>query len=189
MKRKKPFHVKKRRILFSKGPVCWVDCTISMPDGRAISRQILEHPGAVVMIPQIRPGCYLLIRQFRFAARDWLWEFPAGGIERGESLKAAATRELIEECGVRPRRLTPLVHFYPTPGISGEIMYLYLAEDLVPEYAAGDEDEAIEKREFSLAEIGAMIRQGKIIDGKTLLGFCTLAHLGFGKGRPQKRKS
>ena len=176
MKSKRTFRVKRRRVIFSKGPIHLVDCAVQMPDGRILSRQVLEHPGAVVIIPKIRRGRYFLIRQFRFATRDWLWEFPAGGVESGESLKQAARRELIEECGLRPRRLTKLVQFYPTPGISGEIMHLYLAEDLVPDHAEGDEDEAIRKREFSLGEIGTMIRRGVIRDAKTIVGFFYLAY-------------
>ncbi len=169
MKNKK-FSVKTRKVVFSKGPIHLVDCEVKMPDGRILSRQIIEHPGAVVIIPEIKRGRYLLIRQFRFAARSWLWEWPAGGIELKESLKYAAARELMEETGYRPRKLKKLIAFYPTPGISSEMMHVYLAQDLVPEKAQGDEDEEIEVREFSLAEILRMVGQGKIKDAKTLLG-------------------
>ena len=162
--------VKKRKVIFSKGPIHLVDCDVLMPSGKSLSRQILEHPGAVVIIPKIGPGRYLLIRQFRFAAKDWLWEFPAGGVEPGESLKKAAGRELVEETSFRPRRLQKLFQFYQTPGISGEIMHLYLAEDLVPDYACGDEDEEIEVSQFSLKELEQMIKRGKICDAKTILG-------------------
>ena len=176
MKKTKRYRVKTRRVIFSKGPIHLVDCEVEMPSGRTLSRQILEHPGAVVILPRTRRGRFLLVRQFRFAARDWLWEFPAGGIEPGESLKAAAQRELREECGFRPRRLKKLVRFYPTPGISGEIMVLFLAEGLVADPAAGDEDEVIEQKEFTLAQIGRMIRTGRIIDAKTILGYFYLKH-------------
>lgn len=169
--KKKRFHVKKRRVVFSKGPIHLVDCEVKMPSGRVLSRQVLEHPGAVVIIPEVKPGRYILIRQFRFAARDWLWEWPAGGIESGESLKKAASRELTEEIGQKPSTLRQLVKFYPTPGVSGEIMYLFLARGLKPEFAACDEDEEIEVKEFSLREIERMIQNGKICDAKTILGF------------------
>ena len=168
---KKSFHVKKRKVVFSKGPIHLVDCDIKMPDGKVLSRQILEHPGAVVIIPQTENNRFYLIRQFRFAARKWLWEFPAGGIEPGENLRQAASRELIEECGYKPSRLKPLIKFYPTPGISGEIMYLFLASGLKSAYAKGDEDEVIEKKEFSLAQISKMIDRGAIVDAKTILGY------------------
>lgn len=167
---KRTFKVKKRKLIFSKGPIHLVDCEVRMPSGKILSRQILEHPGAVVIIPKAGPGKYWLIRQFRFAAKDWLWEFPAGGVEPGESLRQSAARELAEETGFWPRRLKKLFWFYPTPGISGEIMYLYLADDLVPDVRPGDEDEEIEKKAFTLPQMERMFRQGKICDAKTILG-------------------
>lgn len=172
----KKFEVLKRRLIFSKGPIHLVDCDVRMPSGRILSRQILEHPGAVVVIPKIRADRYILIRQFRFAAKNWLWEFPAGGIEKGESFKQAAARELAEETGLKPRKLKLLCQFFPTPGISGEIMYLYLAEQLIPAKAQKDEDEELEVAEFSLAQITRMIRGGEICDAKTILGYFYLKY-------------
>lgn len=169
MKNKK-FNVTARKIVFSKGPIHLVDCDVRMPNGMMLSRQIIEHPGAVVIIPEIKKGKYLLIRQFRFAARSWLWEWPAGGIEPRESLKKAAARELMEETGYYPRKLRKITDFYPTPGISSEVMHLYLAQHLIPKTAAGDADEDIEVAEFSLFEIKKMIKRGLIRDAKTLLG-------------------
>ena len=166
--------MKKKRIIYSRGRIHLVDCEVRMPSGLKLSRQIIEHPGAVVMIPQIGPDRYLLIRQFRFAARGWLWEWPAGGVDKGEPLAAAARRELAEETGFWPRKLKRLFSFYPTPGISSEIMHLYLASDLIPRKAQGDEDEEIEVREFSRSQIRSMIQRGAIRDGKTLLGFLSL---------------
>ncbi|OGW80591.1 MAG: hypothetical protein A2Z83_06620 [Omnitrophica bacterium GWA2_52_8] len=168
------YRVLRKKTIFSKGPIHLVDCDIRMPSGKKLSRQILEHAGAVVILPRIAPSRYLLIRQFRFAAGTWIWEFPAGGIEKGEGLVRSANRELMEETGYRAGRWKRLIHFYPTPGISAEIMYLYLAEDLHPQKAAGDEDEEIEVHSFTLKEIGNMVRQGKIIDAKTILGYYLL---------------
>ncbi|HLD50178.1 MAG TPA: NUDIX hydrolase [bacterium] len=172
---KKKFKVKKRKVIFSKGPVCLVDCEVRMPSGKILSRQILEHNGAVVIIPKAGRDRYILVRQFRFAAGDWLWEFPAGGIEPGEPAREAAARELAEETGFRPKRLKKLFRFFPTPGISGEIMYLFLGENLVPDLREGDEDEEIEKKEFSLVQMERMARNGKIRDAKTILGIFYLS--------------
>jgi len=177
--------VKKRKVVFSKGPIHLVDCDVTLPavnrKGKRevikISRQIIEHPGAVVVIPQIGSNRYLLIRQFRFAARDWLWEWPAGGIERGESLRMTARRELMEEAGYMPRQLKKVLSFYPTPGISSEVMHLFLAQNLVSKKAEGDEDERIEVREFTFSQIGQMIKKGRICDGKTILGYLLLKDL------------
>ena len=147
-----------------------------MPNGRLLSRQILEHPGAVVVIPKTKEGQFILVRQFRFAAGNWLWEFPAGGIEKGESIRRAAARELSEEICLAPRRLKELLRFYPTPRISGEIMYLYLAEGLYVKQGKCDEDEEFTVKAFSLSEIGRMIRRGRIVDGKTMLGYACLKY-------------
>lgn len=170
-KKSKKFSVKTRKVIFSKGPIHLVDCDVRLPDGLKLSRQIIEHPGAVVIIPQTGPDRYLLIRQFRFAARAWLWEWPAGGIEPGENIRLTARRELAEEAGFWPRKLKLLFSFYPTPGISSEVMHLFLGQDLTVRKEDGDEDERIEVREFSLTQIGRMITKGQICDGKTLLGY------------------
>ncbi len=169
------FTIHSRKVVFSKGPVTLVDCEVSTLGGKRLSRQILEHLGAVVIIPKTAKGKYILVRQFRFAAKDWLWEFPAGGLERGENLVNAAKRELMEEVGYYPKKIRKLTEFYPTPGICGEVMYLYLAESLIPRRAVQDDDEEIETGEFTLKEIGQMIRRKKIRDAKTMIGyFCLL---------------
>lgn len=170
----KSYRVTHRKVIFSKGPIHLVDVDVQMGSGKKLSRQILEHAGAVVIIPRLGKDRYLLIRQFRFAARDWLWEWPAGGIEKGETLRQAARRELMEEAGYCPRKLTKLIQFYPTPGVSGEIMYLFLAEQLERRTARGDADEEIEVGVFRLEEIRKMIQRGRIIDAKTILGYYLL---------------
>jgi len=125
----------------------------------------------VVIVPKAASGKFVLVRQYRFPLAKYLWEFPAGGREAGESFRAAAKRELMEEIGMRPGRLRKITAFFPTPGISGEEMHMFLAADLKPAFAQKDEDEEFEVKEFSLSEIGRMIRQGVIRDGKTVIGF------------------
>ncbi len=165
------FKILSREVVYQKGPITLVDCKVAMPNGMKLSRQILEHPGAVVIIPKLDRDKFVLIRQFRFAAKDWLYEFPAGGIEKGENLKKAASRELMEEIGYRPGKLKKVIEFYPTPGICAEVMHIYLAEDLKPQTAEADEDEDIETFEVNLAQIGRMIKTGKIKDAKTIISY------------------
>ena len=168
---KPKFTVVSRKIVFGKGPIRVLDCKIRLPSKRLISRQILDHPGSVVIIARTAHNRYLMVRQFRFAAKRWLWEFPAGGVEKWESFKAAASRELIEETGFRAGKMSKLMRFYPSPGISSECMHLFMASKLTPAYAKGDEDEEISVGSFSPKQIRRMIFDGEIIDAKTIAGF------------------
>ena len=168
---KNKYQVFDKKVLFSKGPICLVDCKVRTPFGKVLSRQVLEHPGCVVIIPRTASGKYILVRQYRFPLEKHLWEFPAGGKEPGETFPQAAKRELMEEIGMRPKKLKKLLEFYPTPGVSGEKMHVFLAWGLEPAVAQKDEDEDIELGTFSLLEIQQMIRRGEIADGKTLIGF------------------
>ncbi|MBU9889280.1 MAG: NUDIX hydrolase [Candidatus Omnitrophica bacterium] len=168
---RRTYRVSKKKVIFSKGPIRLVDCKVRTPQGKVLSRQILTHPGCVVIIPRTASGKYVLVRQYRFPLGKYLWEFPAGGREPGESFPAAACRELTEEIGMRPRCLRKLTAFFPTPGVSGEEMHMFLASDLRPATAPKDEDEDFELGEFSLSEIEGMIRKRKVRDGKTIVGF------------------
>lgn len=168
---KKQYRVFNKKVIFSKGPIRLIDCKVRTPHGKVLSRQVLEHPGCVVIIPRTAAGKYILVRQYRFPLEKHLWEFPAGGKEPGESFPAAAKRELREEIGMNPRGLKKLLAFYPTPGVSGERMHVFLAWDLHPQEAEKDEDEDFEVRPFSLREIKQMIARGRIVDGKTLIGY------------------
>ena len=170
----KKVRVLKKRTLMQLNRSLLVECHLQVGDQRLI-RQSIEHPGCVVIIPQLGRDRFLLVKQYRYAARGWMWEFPAGGIEKGESILSAAKRELAEEAGFAAGSIKKLLAFYPTPGISEEKMHLFLAKNLKPAYAEKDDDEEFEIREFSLKEIGTMIQAGKIEDGKTIIGYFLLA--------------
>ncbi len=137
-----------------------------------MKRELLKHPGAVVLIPVLPDKRLVLIRQLRVATGKWIWEFPAGTLEKGESPHRCADRELQEETRWKPGRLKKVLEFYPTPGISTEIMHLYVADRLMRVGAvARDPDEEIKVQNFNLSQVERMIRRGIIIDGKTILGF------------------
>ena len=174
---RKEYKVFQKKVIFSKGPIRLVDCKVRTPQGKVLSRQILEHPGCVVIIPRTDQGKYVLVRQYRFPLEKHLWEFPAGGKESGETFPQAARRELMEEIGMRPGKLKKISEFYPTPGVSGEKMHVFLATKLCPAVAPKDEDEDFELGIFSLPEIGQMIRNGTVVDGKTLIGYFYLKNL------------
>jgi len=137
---------------------------------KLVTRELVEHPGAVVIVPYAGKDHLLLIKQFRYAARGDLWEIPAGTLEKGEAPLACAKRELEEETGFLARKWTFLTRFFPAPGISNELMTLYRAENLSPGKKNLDHDEWIEHEIFSVREAKRMIRRGQIRDGKTIAG-------------------
>ena len=140
------------------------------PGGVAVTREVVEHPGSVVVIPRLPNGHVILIRQFRYPARKPLWELVAGSMEPGESAVRAARRELREETGYRAGSLKRLLSFYSSPGFLTEQMHLVEARDLTLSTAEPEDDERIEVAEFSKSQIDRLLRDKKIIDGKTLVG-------------------
>ena len=144
------------------------------PSGFEIRRSIVRHNGSAVMMAVDDRRRILLVRQYRLPANAYLWELPAGRLDPGEKPLQAAKRELIEETGCRARKWKKLVSFYPSPGYVGEKMTIFLATDLTEGEAQPMEDERIECRWFSPAEINRMLRSGKIVDGKTMIGYLYL---------------
>ena len=136
------------------------------------------HRGSVVIVPRLPDGRLILVRQYRHAVKETLWELVAGGMERGETPRQSARRELLEETGFRARVLKPLLEFYPSPGILSEKMHLVEASDLTPSKGQPDADERIEVGFFTVSQVVKMIRNNEIRDGKTLVGILLL----FGGG-------
>jgi len=140
------------------------------PGGITTTREVVSHPGSVVVLPRLADGSVLLVRQFRYAIGRSLWELVAGAIDPGESVRAAALRELTEETGYSARSLRPLLRFYPSPWFLTERMHLIEATGLTFSKAQPEPDERIRVGRFGLAELRKMLRTGKIVDGKTLIG-------------------
>lgn len=168
---KKAFRVISRKTVF-RGYVSELDVLkIQTASGRRVERELIRHRGAVIVIPRLPDGRLILIRQLRIATGGNIWEFPAGTLEKGEEIARCAARELEEETGWRAGRLKRLTQFYPTPGISNEVMYLFLGDDLKKGKMKLDPDEELQCRIFPPAQIERMIQNRRIIDGKTILGF------------------
>jgi len=138
--------------------------------GKLITLKFLATKDAVVVLPVLPDGRIVLIKQFRHAVDSELFELPAGGIEKGEQPLAAAYRELREETGYQADSLEELVNFFPSPGITTEKMFLYLAR--VSQQTAQDLDdgEEIDIFAFTLDEALKMVQTGDIQDGKTIVG-------------------
>jgi len=143
------------------------------PSGFDIKRSIVRHMGSAVMMAVDERSRILLVRQFRLPAEKYLWELPAGRLDEGENALQAARRELREETGYKARTWKRLASFWPSPGYVGEKMTIFLATDLTEGQAEPMDDERIECRWFTRKEMDEMIRDGKIEDGKTMIGFLT----------------
>src|SRR5688500_15876079 len=134
------------------------------------SREIVRHPGAVVIVPLLDDGRVCLIRNWRVSVRQTLIELPAGTLEPPEPPQAAAARELAEETGYSAARIELVHHFYPAPGILDEKMHLFLAGGLTPGSPRREAGEEIENLLLPLDEAVALIFRGEIRDAKTLVG-------------------
>lgn len=140
------------------------------PTGVRTTREMITHPGSVVVLPVLPDGRILLIQQYRYAARQFLWELVAGRMDEGETPIEGAARELKEETGYHAKRLKIFLEFFPTPGFLEEKMYLLLAEGLTPGKAEPDEDEKIMARAYTRKQLEEMLRKGKLRDAKTIAG-------------------
>lgn len=147
------------------------------PDGEPFERDIVHHPGAVSAVPVLADGTVVLIRQYRAALDEDLLEIPAGKRDvAGEEPAVTAARELEEEIGMRPGHLELLAEFYNSPGFSDEHSYVFLAEDLVDTATdlQGIEEQHLTVERVALADVPAMIADGRLRDAKTIIGL-TLA--------------
>jgi len=144
---------------------------IQLPNGRAITREVVRHPGAVVILPQQSDGSLLLLRQFRYALGGDLLEFPAGTLEKNEEPLSCAKREIMEEVKHKATSWTALGQFYPAPGFCDELQYGFLARDLTPAAAEADEDEFFEVVAMSPDEVVNAIADGTLRDSKSIAIF------------------
>ena len=135
---------------------------------RRHKREVVVHPGAVVILGLLNDGRILLIRNRRYAIDQTLIELPAGTLEKGEDPMNCAGRELLEETGYLAHRLKSLGWYYSSPGILTEKMYAFAAYDLEKQKTALEEGEEIETEPTPLGEALAMCTDGRIVDGKTI---------------------
>ena len=152
--------------------------SIVLPNGKPGKREVVEHGGAIAVVALDAEGNVLLVRQFRLPTGGTLLEVPAGGIEAGEDPALAAGRELAEEIGFTPGKLTPLYEAYVAPGYCTEKIWGYLAEELVAAPGAHtDHDEFVETVALSLSDALAAITDGRIQDLKSVACLTMAARL------------
>jgi len=143
---------------------------IELPGKKYAKREIVEHPGAVAIVPVTEDGEIIMVRQFRKAADMFLLEIPAGKLDKQEDPLSCAKRELKEETGYEAQNIERLCSFYSSPGFSNELIHIYIATNLIRGEASPDEDEYLSVERYTIDQLLEMIRSGDLRDGKTIAG-------------------
>ena len=141
--------------------------TVRLPNGKSAVREVLEHQGAVCIVPLKKDGTVVLVRQYRYAVGRDILEVPAGKVDPGESFYDAAERELTEETGLHASQWIDLGDYLPSPGYSGEIIRAYLAMELDEGEPHTDEDEFLVPVAMPVSQALELVMSGTISDGKT----------------------
>jgi len=144
--------------------------TVRLDTGYETKREVVEHPGSVVIVPIDEQGRVFLVRQYRLPVEREVLEIPAGTREPGEDAETCAQRELQEEIGFCASELVRLGEVFATPGYSTERFSLFLATSLSPSHRDAEADEQIQVVPLPLSEVLRRIEAGEIQDGKTILG-------------------
>jgi ADP-ribose pyrophosphatase len=154
--------------------------TVTRDGEHTYTREVIEHKGAVAMVPLDTQGNIILVRQSRSGAGRELLEIPAGGLEPNEPRDECARRELQEEIGMYPEELIELGTFYVAASYTTELITIYLARNLRPSVRAGDADEAITAEQMPFGKALDMALTSEIEDSKTIIGLVWAArHLGL----------
>jgi ADP-ribose pyrophosphatase len=159
---KKQFHFSGKAVSFR------ID-QIRLPNGKKATREYLDHPGAVGIIPVLKNGDIVMVRQYRHPVREITWEIPAGKLDRKEPLLLCARRELQEETGYTSGKITKLLSFWPTAAFANEVIHIYVAKNLKPGKPNTDEDEFLNTEIWSLKKGLQAVKNGKIKDSKTII--------------------
>ena len=144
------------------------------PSGHEVEREVVRHPGSVVLLALTPSERMLFVRQYRYPVDELLLEVPAGTLEPAELIEDAARRELVEETGYHARELEKLSEFYPAPGFTDERMHLFFAWDLEPGEPSPDDDEVLEVVELSVDEVLELQWGKEVKDAKTLVAIAEL---------------
>ena len=160
--------------------------TVQAPDGTKLELEIVRHPGAAAIVPVLddpaaEDPSVLLIRQYRYAAGGRIWEIPAGVLEPGEDAAACARRELLEETGAAAGRIDHLTTVFTTPGFTDEQIHLFLATEITLGETRHEADEFIHVEARPMSEILEMIRDGEIIDAKSIVALLFVAGYRFSR--------
>jgi ADP-ribose pyrophosphatase len=145
-----------------------------LDDGTLVEKGVIEHPGSVLIVA-LDGERVLMLSQYRLSLDEWILELPAGTREANEAWLTCARRELREEAGFQASQWTELGRVWPAPGLTNELMAIYLAQDLAPAPLPGDADEEIEVRPMPLVELVQMALDGRMRDAKSVVGVLRVA--------------
>lgn len=149
---------------------------VTLDNGLTINLDIIRHPGAAAIVPLLNNRTVILIKQYRHAIGDFIWEIPAGTLSQKETPIQCAKRELIEETGFAAEVWKRLGTITPVPGYSDERIHIFLATDLTIAQQELDADEILNVHKVKLDDAMEMIYKGTIQDGKTISGLCMVTH-------------
>lgn len=148
--------------------------TVTLPNGRETTRELIHHPGAVGVVPILDDGSMVFVKQYRYPLGTVLYEIPAGKLDPDEAPDACARRELSEETGYSAREWQKLTSVVTTPGFTDEVIHLYAARGLEKYAQHTDEDEFIDIVVLTPQQVKQMVLEGTIYDSKTLSALCLL---------------
>jgi ADP-ribose pyrophosphatase len=149
--------------------------TVRLPNGKLATREFINHPGAVGVVPFLDRDTIVMVRQYRHPVGEVTLELPAGKLDAGESILTCLKRELQEETGYTARKFVPLLRYWPTPAFADEVLHLYVATGLVAGRMNTDEDEFLERVTMPFRKAVEMVKRGKIKDSKTVVGLLACA--------------
>jgi len=149
---------------------------VKLPNGRTVRITYIDHPGAVIIAPFVNKNTVVMMRQFRPALNKYIYELPAGTLDPHEPIAACARRELLEETGLKTKKLAKLGAIYPVPGYSTEVIHIFKAEDLTMTHAQPEIYEVIKIMPMTKLQVRRLFARGSLMDAKSI---CTLAFCGW----------
>jgi len=160
---------------------------VRLPDGKRATREYMDHPGAVAVVPFLDGETIVLVRQYRHPVGQVTYEIPAGKLDKGERPLPCLRRELREETGYTAGKITPILEYWPTPAFANELIRIYRAERLKPGKVSPDDDEFIEAEAVPLRRALDWVFSGRIRDSKTVIALLACALDGNGRKRTAKK--
>jgi len=164
-----------KKVIWSGRAVDFRVDTIRLPNGKKATREYIDHPGAVGVVPFVDKDHIAMVRQYRHPVGEVTLELPAGKIDKGESLLTCVKRELNEETGYTAKKIRPLLQYWPTPAFANEVLHLYVATGLTAGKMHTDDDEFLRCVVVPFKKAVKMALNGEIKDSKTIVALLACA--------------